>query len=539
MPMHQRCYCYCREKNSSNYWKPWILRQLREETASMRGSQMQVSPDQAQLLAMLVQILGAKRCIEIGVYTGYSSLAVALVLPDSGCLVACERDAKSLEVAKKYYERAGVSHKWYSRECHLETQKTSSLLDECSLLHSSSSAFIMFLCFHVDHEAIVFSYDFAFVDAEKRMNQEYFELLLQLVRVGGVIVIDNVLWHGKVADPLVNDAKTVSIRSFNKNIMEDLRVSISMVSLIGLVCFCCPGMFNALAGMGGGGQVKATAANNADTALYTTFSIFGILGGGIYNIFGPRLTLGAGCPTTYTFAIVAGAVLGIGAGLLWAGQGAIMTCYPSPGRRGIYIWSIFNTGGVIGGLIPFILNYHRLKGESSRRTRGYVGIGIVALLGTAIWGGGLANQLNYSYNDPPDRLDFEKSGGDFAGPFVLYFNYGLLDAMFQSMGYWVIGALADDSETLSRYSGFYKGVQSAGSAIAWQVDTLKVPLLSQLIVNWSLTTLGYPLLALLVMLAVKDDEKPNEGAANGSSPPSAPPAPVDDGYDKAGKSISN
>lgn len=88
----------------------------------------------------------------------------------------------------------------------------------------------------------------------------------------------------------------------------------------------------------------------------------------------------------------------------------------------------------------------------SRRTRGLVGIGIVALFGTAIWGGGLASQLNYSHDDPPKRLDFKTSGNDFAGPFVLYFSYGLLDAMFQSMVYWVIGALADDSETLSRYS---------------------------------------------------------------------------------------
>ncbi|XP_024451307.1 tricin synthase 1 isoform X1 [Populus trichocarpa] len=193
----------------SNVREPEILRQLREETASMRGSQMQVSPDQAQLLAMLVQILGAKRCIELGVYTGYSSLAVALVLPDSACLVACERDAKSLEVAKKYYELAGVSHK-----VDVKHGMAADILK--SLILNGESC----------------SYDFAFVDAEKRMNQEYFELLLQLVRVDGVIVIDNVLWHGKVADPLqVNDAKTVSIRSFNKNIMEDPRVSISMVPI--------------------------------------------------------------------------------------------------------------------------------------------------------------------------------------------------------------------------------------------------------------------------------------------------------------------
>ncbi|XP_076958322.1 uncharacterized protein LOC143633996 [Bidens hawaiensis] len=190
----------------ANVREPQILRELREETASMRGSQMQVSPDQAQLLAMLVQILGAKRCIEVGVYTGYSSLAVALVLPDTGTLVACERDMNSLEVAKRYYDRAGVSHKVDPR-LGLAVDTLNSMLangEGCS-------------------------YDFAFVNAEKRMYQEYFELLLKLVSPGGVIVIDNVLWHGKVADPLVDDKKTESIRSFNRALMDDERVSISMV----------------------------------------------------------------------------------------------------------------------------------------------------------------------------------------------------------------------------------------------------------------------------------------------------------------------
>ncbi|XAR52649.1 Caffeoyl-CoA O-methyltransferase [Bertholletia excelsa] len=192
----------------TNVREPEILRELREETATMRGCQMQVSPDQAQLIAMLVQILGAKRCIEVGVYTGYSSLAIALVLPDSGCLVACERDPKSLDVAKRYYDRAGVSHKVDAKlGLAADTLK--------SMIEKGESC----------------SYDFAFLDAEKRKYPEYFELLLQLVRVGGLIVIDNVLWHGKVADPLVNDPKTVSLRNFNKSLMEDERVNISMVPI--------------------------------------------------------------------------------------------------------------------------------------------------------------------------------------------------------------------------------------------------------------------------------------------------------------------
>ena len=192
----------------SNVREPEVLKELREETATMRGSQMQVSPDQAQLLAMLVQIMGAKRCIEVGVFTGYSSLAVALALPESGCLVACERDEKALAVARRFYERAGVLHR-----VHI---KHGLAIDSLNSLLSGGEAG---------------SYDFAFIDAEKKMYPEYFELLLKLVRIGGVIVVDNVLWHGKVADPMVTDSKTVSLRNFNKAILEDERVSISLLPI--------------------------------------------------------------------------------------------------------------------------------------------------------------------------------------------------------------------------------------------------------------------------------------------------------------------
>lgn len=199
----------------SNVREPEVLKELREETATMCGSQMQVSPDQAQLLAMLVRIMGARRCIELGVFTGYSSLAVALALPESGCLVACERDEKALEVAKKFYERAGVQHKVHIKH-GLAIDSLNSLLS--------------------DGEAG--SFDFAFIDAEKKMYAEYFELLLKLVRIGGVIVVDNVLWHGKVADPLVTDSKTVSLRHFNKAILEDKRVSISLVPIGDGITIC-------------------------------------------------------------------------------------------------------------------------------------------------------------------------------------------------------------------------------------------------------------------------------------------------------------
>ncbi|MBA0686027.1 hypothetical protein Goari_013656, partial [Gossypium aridum] len=380
------------------------------------------------------------------------------------------------------------------------------------------------------------------------------------------------------------------------------------VSLIGLVCFCCPGMFNALTGMGGGGQVNPDAANNANTALYTTFSIFGVLGGGVYNIFGPKVTLAMGCSTyvlyagsflyynhqqDQTFAIFAGVLLGIGASFLWAGQGAIMTSYPtatpgtlisltilSPDRvvkddgthctnikysnvttEAIEILNLFcnwklrliipaawasnffysyqfdNVNGLMFNLRTRGFNYVFYWGAQmigsvgigyildfsfkSRRTRGLVGVGIVAVLGTVIWAGGLANQLTYSFDKPPNRLDFKRCGSDFAGPFVLYFSYGLLDAMFQCLVYWVIGALADTSETLSRAQERQLPGKSAKK---------KIPLLNQLIVNWVLTTLSYPLLAVLIYKAVKDTDgsKPAEDDDTASGLP--PPASMKDGY---------
>lgn len=167
---------------------------------------------------------------------------------------------------------------------------------------------------------------------------------------------------------------------------------------------------------------------------------------------------------------------------------------------------------------------------ASKRMRGFVGIGIVAVCSTAIWAGGLANQLVYPHSLKDNPIDFIDSGSKFAGPFVLYFSYGLLDAVFQSLVYWVIGTLADDSIILSRYVGFYKGVQSAGAAVAWQVDQKGASLMSQLIVNWSLTTISYPLLVVLIYLAVKDEKSSNEkDIAAIAGAPSAPPEAHENG----------
>nr|XP_011470662.1 PREDICTED: UNC93-like protein 1 [Fragaria vesca subsp. vesca] len=172
------------------------------------------------------------------------------------------------------------------------------------------------------------------------------------------------------------------------------------------------------------------------------------------------------------------------------------------GLNNVFYWGAQMAGSIgIGYIMDFSFK--------SRRTRGFFGIIVVAVLSSAIWAGGLANQLGYSRGNKPEKLDF-KGGSDYAGPFVLYFSFGLLDAMYQSLVYWVIGALADDSETLSRYVGFYKGVQSAGGAVAWQVDARNVSFLGQLIMNWVFTTVSYPLLIVLVLFAVKNEDVEEE-----------------------------
>ncbi|KAJ7535859.1 hypothetical protein O6H91_12G048700 [Diphasiastrum complanatum] len=182
-----------------------VLRELRRETFEKWSSQMQVVPEQGQLLAMLVKILGATHCIEVGVYTGYSSLAVALALPESGRLVVCDRDSRSLEVARKFYLRAGVNHKVDVR-CGLAVDILTDL----------------------QKQGGIGRYDFAFIDADKRMYSQYYELTLELIRPGGLLVFDNVLWRGKVADSQVKDKKTTSMRDFNKFLLTDSRVHVCL-----------------------------------------------------------------------------------------------------------------------------------------------------------------------------------------------------------------------------------------------------------------------------------------------------------------------
>jgi predicted O-methyltransferase YrrM len=185
-----------------------ILHQLRQETAQQPMSQMQISPEQGQFMALLVQLMGAKKTLEVGVFTGYSALVVALALPSDGKVVACDVSEEYTTIARRYWQQAGVADK-----IELHIAPALETLDQ--LLAAGQAG----------------TFDFAFIDADKSNYDGYYERSLQLVRSGGLVAIDNVLWSGRVADPQVQDNRTNSIRAFNQKVHEDARVNLSLVPI--------------------------------------------------------------------------------------------------------------------------------------------------------------------------------------------------------------------------------------------------------------------------------------------------------------------
>ena len=185
-----------------------VLEKLRQETSQHSASIMQISPDQGQFMALLIKLLGAKKTLDIGVFTGYSSLVVALALPESGKIIACDRDPTATAIARRYWDLAGVSHK-----IDLHLAPALDTLDQ--LIADDESG----------------SFDFAFIDADKRNYSNYYERALTLLRPGGMVAIDNVLWFGSVADPEDTDKRTVAIREFNQKLHQDNRVEISMLAI--------------------------------------------------------------------------------------------------------------------------------------------------------------------------------------------------------------------------------------------------------------------------------------------------------------------
>jgi caffeoyl-CoA O-methyltransferase len=188
--------------------EPEPLRRLRDETDAMSDARMQISPEQGQFMALLVELMGARRAIEVGVFTGYSALAVALALPDQGRMVACDINADWTARARRHWRKAGVDGKIDLR--------LAPALDTLDGLLAEGQAE---------------TYDFAFIDADKGNYIPYYERLLRLLRPGGLIAVDNVLWDGAVTDPVDTSADTAAIRAFNEHVRADSRVSLSLVPI--------------------------------------------------------------------------------------------------------------------------------------------------------------------------------------------------------------------------------------------------------------------------------------------------------------------
>ncbi len=193
---------------STSLREPDILRHLRQETADHPMSNMQIAPEQGQFMTLLVQLMGAKKTLEVGVFTGYSSLVVALALPADGKVVACDVSEEFTAIARRYWQQAGVANK-----IDLHIAPAMETLD--NLLAAGEAN----------------SFDFAFIDADKSNYDGYYERSLLLVRPGGLIAIDNVLWSGRVADPQIQDNRTTKIRALNEKLHQDQRISLSLIPI--------------------------------------------------------------------------------------------------------------------------------------------------------------------------------------------------------------------------------------------------------------------------------------------------------------------
>ena len=185
-----------------------VLQKLREQTHKMSMGHMQISPEQGQFMGLLMELMGAKKTLDIGVFTGYSALCVALALPADGKVIGCDTNVEWTKIAKRYWDMAGVSHK-------IDLRLLPALETLQALIDSNESG----------------TFDFAFIDADKANYLNYYEKSLILIRTGGLIAIDNVLWGGAVANPEINDPNTCMIRKVNETLLEDGRVTISMLPI--------------------------------------------------------------------------------------------------------------------------------------------------------------------------------------------------------------------------------------------------------------------------------------------------------------------
>jgi predicted O-methyltransferase YrrM len=188
--------------------EPALLRRLRVETARLPLAGMQIAPDQGQLMALLARLVGARRCLEIGTFTGYSALAVALALPPEGRIIACDVNPETTAIARRYWAEAGVAAK-------IELRLAPALQTLDALLAAGEAG----------------RFDFGFIDADKENYDGYYERALTLLRPGGLIVIDNVLWGGWVADLRRRDPETAALRALNEKLHHDERIDFSLLPL--------------------------------------------------------------------------------------------------------------------------------------------------------------------------------------------------------------------------------------------------------------------------------------------------------------------
>ena len=186
-----------------------ILKELRDHTYDMEERAMQIAPEQGQFMQMLIKLIGAKNTIEVGVFTGYSSLAIALALPEDGRIVACDVNPQYTSVAEKFWVSAGVREK-----IDLRIGPARDTLSEL-----------------ISDDGLANTFDFAFIDADKVNYDHYYELCLELIRPGGLITVDNVLWGGATADDSINDTDTTSIRALNDKLHRDERIDLSLVPI--------------------------------------------------------------------------------------------------------------------------------------------------------------------------------------------------------------------------------------------------------------------------------------------------------------------
>ena len=195
--------------------EPDLLRRLRDETRPMPEADCQISPEQGQFMALLLRAIGARRVLEVGTFTGYSSLVMALALPEDGRVVTCDRSEEYTRIARRYWREAGVDGR-------IELRLGDAQQTLARLIADDGRG----------------RFDFAFIDADKENDGTYFEQCMELVRQGGIIAIDNTLWSGRVADPAQVDSDTVAIRAFNAARLRDERVDLSMVPIADGLTVC-------------------------------------------------------------------------------------------------------------------------------------------------------------------------------------------------------------------------------------------------------------------------------------------------------------